>query len=77
MPSSSRVRMVVAEALAAVKQTGERWCEAELCRRQGELLRRRGDAADAEAAFQRAIAIARSQAAKPLERRAAASLARV
>ena len=67
---------LLAEALAAVQRTGERWCEAELYRRKGELLLH-ADAGEAEVAFLRALAVARYQTAKPLELRAAASLARL
>jgi len=63
------------EALAAVDKNGGRWCEAELHRIWGELLVVRGE--DAEAAFNRALAVARSQEAKSLELRAATSLARL
>ncbi len=68
---------LVAEALAAVERTGERWYEAELHRRRGELWLRCGDAAAAEAAFLRALAVARSQEAKAFELRAATSLYRL
>ena len=75
----------MAEALAAVHTTGERWWEAELHRLQGELLLQSGvqrpessvftpHAAEAEACFQRALDVARSQQAKSLELRAAMSL---
>jgi len=68
---------LVAEALAAIDQSGERWCEAELFRTKGELQLMRREHAEAEAAFVRAMAIARSQDAKSLELRAATSLARL
>jgi predicted ATPase len=68
---------LVAEALTALEQSGEHWCEAELLRIKAELLLRGGEHAEAEAAFQRALAVARSQAAKSLELRAATSLARL
>ena len=68
---------LVAEALAAVERTGERWYEAELFRCRGELLLSRDDAVEAEAAFQRALGIARYQAAKAIELRVATSLARL
>jgi predicted ATPase len=69
----------LSEALALTEKSGVRWFEAELYRRRGELLRtaRPGATAEAEADFHRAIMIARQQAAKLWELRAAASLARL
>jgi DNA-binding winged helix-turn-helix (wHTH) protein/predicted ATPase len=76
-------------AAAAMNQTGERTYAAELHRLQGELTldasgrtdRRRqvarAAAAEAEACFQKAIAVARGQRAKSLELRAALSLSRL
>ncbi|QUN32146.1 AAA family ATPase (plasmid) [Cupriavidus sp. KK10] len=72
---------VLADALATVGNTGERFFEAELHRLQAELLLHRPDgAADPEAAaacFHRSIAIGRQQGAKSLELRAALGLARL
>src|SRR5205823_1188480 len=84
---------VLAEALAMVEETGERWWEAELHRLRGALLLQAGSppppaasqthqatvpvAHQPEACFQRALAIARQQQAKSLELRAAMSLARL
>jgi TOMM system kinase/cyclase fusion protein len=70
---------ILDEALAAVQQTGERWCEAELYRLKGELVlvRFSEDDAEAETCFQQGIAIARRQQAKSLELRAALSLSRL
>jgi DNA-binding SARP family transcriptional activator/predicted ATPase len=65
------------EALTAVEMTGERWCEADLHRRRGDLLLCQGDTDHAEMAFRRALAVARYQRAKTLELRAATSLARL
>jgi predicted ATPase len=69
----------LAEALALVNQTGERWYEAELYRLQGELLLQQDTGSDdkAETCFRQALAIARRQQAKSLELRAAMSLARL
>jgi predicted ATPase len=64
----------ISDALAAVERTGERWCEAELYRYRAVLLELRGDAMDAEMAYQRALSIARQQQARGLEPRAASSL---
>jgi predicted ATPase len=78
---------VLAQALAQVDNTGERWWEAELHRLQGELLLQSepGPPASrefvpheaAEACFRQAIAIARRQQAKSWELRAAMNLARL
>ena len=76
---------LVDEALAAVDRTGERWWESELRRLKGELtlkqaVRSRSGpraAADAEACFVDALAVARQQGARSLELRAAVSLARL
>ena len=68
----------LAEALATVHRTGERWWEAEIHRLKGELLLRRASPTEeAEACFQQALDIARHQQAKSLELRAAMSLARL
>src|SRR5262244_2788255 len=66
--------------LAAIEQTGERWFDAEVHRVRGELLlkqRRRPDVAAAEAAFMRALEIARSQQTRIFELRASLSLAKL
>jgi predicted ATPase/DNA-binding SARP family transcriptional activator len=68
---------LISEALAAVERTGERWYEAELYRCKGTLLLMRGDDDEAEVALQRALGIARYQAAKAIELRVATSLARL
>jgi len=79
---------VLAEALAVVQQTGEREWEAELHRLKGELMLQASrqppepgggmaHAAEAEACFHQALAVARRQQAKALELRAATSLARL
>jgi predicted ATPase/DNA-binding SARP family transcriptional activator len=78
---------VLAEALAAVEDTGERLYEAELHRLRGELLLVRSEVKakaeveacyrDVEACFQRAIEVARRQSAKSFELRAVTSLSRL
>jgi DNA-binding SARP family transcriptional activator/predicted ATPase len=68
---------LLTEAQAMIEQQGERWCEAELHRRLGELLSSKADEVNAEVAFQRAIEIAHSQEARMLELRAAVPLARL
>jgi class 3 adenylate cyclase/tetratricopeptide (TPR) repeat protein len=73
MGQSDLALAVLDEALGICSRTGEVWIEAELHRRKGELLRT--DRATAEAYYQRAIEIARSQSAKLFELRAAVGLA--
>ena len=70
---------ILAEALALVAATEERWWEAELYRLQGALLLQlpSPDMYQAEACFQQALDVARRQQAKALELRAALSLARL
>jgi predicted ATPase len=70
---------VVAEALAVVDNTGERYWEAELNRLKGELLLARSaeQHTEAEICFHQAVDIARRQQATSLELRAAISLARL
>ena len=62
-------------------RTEARWWEAELHRLKGEILLTQSDENqhlwEAEAAFQQALAVARSQQAKSWELRAAMSLARL
>jgi len=64
------------EGLATVEKTDERFYEAELHRLRGQMLSVTSPA-DAEAAFYKAIAIARSQHSKAFELRATESLARL
>jgi predicted ATPase len=68
------------ESLALLERTGERWFEAEVHRLRGELelaTALHGGAVAAQACFERAIAVARSQEASLWELRASASLARL
>jgi predicted ATPase len=69
---------VLAEVVTLLATTEVRWWEAEVYRLQGALLRRlpSPDVPQAEAAFLRALDVARRQQAKALELRAALSLAR-
>jgi len=81
----------LAEALATVQRSGERWWEAELYRLRGELLLRQvttGEPlrvtgvepsvfSEVEAYFRQALDIARCQEAKSLELRTAMSLSRL
>ena len=72
---------ILAEALAAVDQSGARFYEAELYRLKGDLLlvqTSTGHAVqEAEVCFRQALAVARRQQAKWLELRAAISLSRL
>jgi predicted ATPase len=63
-------------ALQIVERTGERWFEAELYRRKGQLLLRQGPEA-AEELYRKGLSIAREQEAKLWELRATISLARL
>jgi predicted ATPase len=70
----------IAEALALVASTNERFYEAEIYRLKGELLLKHSGsntAAEAESCFRRALDISRVQSAKSWELRAATSLARL
>jgi predicted ATPase len=66
---------VLAEAMAAVHDNGEYYCDAELYRLKGELLLQSSmeAAEEAEACFRQALDTARHQQAKSLELRAAMS----
>ena len=70
---------VIGKALEHVEQTDERVYEAELHRLKGETLLSRSPSSigDAEACFGRALSIARGQAARWCELRAATDLARL
>jgi predicted ATPase len=67
------------ESQTAADQRGERECEAEILRLQGELLLKRdpNEAGEVQDCFERAIEIARKQSAKSWELRATISLARL
>ena len=69
----------MSEATTAVETTKERWFEAEVHRTSGQIVLKspKPDAAQAEAYFTRALAIARVQQAKSCELRAATSMARL
>ena len=70
---------MLAEAVAAAQNIGERWYEGERYRLKGELLLALSvdHQAEAEACFQQALAVARDQQAKSWELRAAMSLSRL
>jgi class 3 adenylate cyclase/predicted ATPase len=67
------------EAMDAMQTTKERWCEAEVYRIAGEieLMLEEPNESKAQALFERALAVARQQAAKSLELRAAMSMTRL
>ena len=70
---------LLTDAFDRVGETGERWFEAELHRRKGEvvLCLSEADRAEAEGCFRKAMAVAQAQGAKLWEIRAATSLARL
>jgi class 3 adenylate cyclase/predicted ATPase len=70
---------ILDEQLATIERTGQRWYLAELHRARGEILLRcqPRDTTEAEAAFARAIDIARGQSARLFELQAAVSLGRL
>jgi adenylate cyclase len=68
--------IAVEDGLAMSKRTGNSYYDAELWRLKGELSKMQGKMAVAENWFQKAIEIARYQAAKSFELRASTSLAR-
>jgi predicted ATPase len=76
---------VLAQAQEALRETGEPWWEAELCRLKGELTLKRPRAEssaienekEAGRCFCKALSIAARQGAKPLQLRAAMSLGRL
>jgi hypothetical protein len=69
----------VAEGFGDIERTGECWWASELHRLRGELFQMRpnSDGHNPEESFDRALSTARAQNAKPLELRAALSLARL
>ena len=69
----------IGEAMTGVVTTKEKWCEAEVHRTAGEIAitSPKPDASQAQAYFERALAVARQQQAKSLELRAAMSMARL
>jgi predicted ATPase len=70
---------VLAEALTLAETTGERWYNPELYRLKGVLLLQQSadNHAEAQACFQQALDVARSQQVRSLELRAATSLGRL
>ena len=67
------------DAITTIETSKERWCEAEVLRVAGEIALEQParDAAKAEAYFDRALEVARTQQAKSWELRAATSKARL
>jgi predicted ATPase len=72
-------RQCIVEAMTTIEATKQSWCEADVHRMAGEiaLMSPKRDVAKAEAEFQHALAIARTQQAKSWELRAAMSMARL
>jgi predicted ATPase len=68
---------MLADTFNMIERTGERWCEAELHRIRGDLLLLRGQVPEAEAALERALAVARAQQARAFELHASIRLARL
>jgi predicted ATPase len=60
-----------------MESRGDRWFEAEVHRIRGDLLLSRGDRHEAQACYERAMAVARAQSARLFELRAANNLARL
>ena len=69
----------ICDVMSTIETTKEKWCEAEIFRVAGEvaMLSANPEAAEAEAYFERALAVARKQQARSWELRAAMSLARL
>jgi predicted ATPase len=67
----------LAEAAKLIERTDERFAEAELHRRQGDLLNVAEDRVSAERSYHQALAVAKRQSAKLWELRAATNLARL
>jgi DNA-binding SARP family transcriptional activator/class 3 adenylate cyclase len=67
----------IGEAVTAMATSQESWQESELYRIQGDLARVTSNEEDAQACYERAIAVAREQHAKSWELRAALGLARL
>jgi predicted ATPase len=75
---SQRALEVAGEALAFVERSEQRWCEAELHRLHGEILRMQGShEEEVEYCFWQAIELARRQQDKSWELRATLSLCRL
>jgi class 3 adenylate cyclase/predicted ATPase len=72
-------RRSIGEAISASETAREKWYDAEIYRKAGEiaLMAPRPDAGKAQAYFERALAVARAQRAKSWELRAAMSTARL
>jgi len=69
--------VALADALATLEKTGERWWEPEIYRLKAVALVSRRSFAESEACLAQSIRIAQQQRAKSLELRAAMSLARL
>jgi predicted ATPase len=72
-------RQCLSEAMSLIETTKDKWFEAEVYHRAGQvaLLTHRPDQSKAEAYFEHALTVSRAQQARSLELRAAMSLARL
>jgi class 3 adenylate cyclase len=68
---------LLGEALELCRSTGERFCEAEILRLTGDVLRTMGHEPEAEATYETAAHVARRQGARMLELRALTAWARL
>jgi hypothetical protein len=68
---------LLGEALELCRATGERFCEAEILRLTGDVLREMGHEPEAEATYETAAYVARRQGARMLELRVLTSWARL
>ena len=68
-----RALEVIESTLATIERSDERWLEPEIHRLRGEVLRSRGEAAEAERSIETAIETARRQGSRSLELRATLS----
>ena len=73
----NEAKQLLVDAQDWAERSGERWYDAELARRLGEVEHQQGNVKAAEKQFKQALAIARRQHAKLWELHAATSLARL
>jgi predicted ATPase len=74
---SQKAKQHLTDAQDLAERTGERWYDAELARRLGEVEHQRGHVGAAEKCFKQSLTISRRQQAKLWELHAATSLARL
>ena len=68
---------LLGDAETVIAAGGERWAQSEILRLKGEVLCAQSSDAEAESSFLKSIDVSRRQGAKPLQLRAATSLARL